>query len=148
MRSTQSLVPYGATLVTAFVLVAAVILSPDFARADEARFPDSKCSCPVAKDKPSKPKFAELRPNLDPRDEIAALEGVQFALSRIADGSTYVWHRRGGQISGIVRPTSSFRDGSGSVCRRLVVVLTSGRHTSKAEGVACRQADRSWVLQG
>ena len=40
-----------------------------------------------------KPKFAGLQGPLDESDEIAALQSVQYALSEVADGSSYIWHR-------------------------------------------------------
>lgn len=82
------------------------------------------------------------------QDEIAALESVQLALSQVADGSTYVWHRGNGLLSGIVRPTSSFKDVDGQVCRHIVVALTSLNTTRQIESIACRTSDGIWQLDG
>ena len=85
---------------------------------------------------------------LDESDEIAALESVQFALSEVADGSSYVWHRSNGRLSGIVKPMSSFKDTHGSVCRHVLVVFNSTDLTKKTEAVACRLATGVWQLEG
>jgi surface antigen len=87
-------------------------------------------------------------PSLDARDEMAALEAVHLALSEIGDGASYVWHQRDGRLSGIISPTSSFKDPKGRVCRHIVMSLTAGRSTARTEGIACRLADRSWRLEG
>lgn len=107
------------------------------------------CTCPQQKEKLwHRPKFAELRAQLDEADEVAALESVQLALSEVGDGSTYVWHRFHGRLSGIVQPTSSFKDASGAICRHIVVMLSAGTDTKKTEGIACRLADGRWQLEG
>jgi hypothetical protein len=175
MRSESSLVAVAATAVAAVGLVAAVYLTPDLAHAADATTrasttergpaspdkaaprstaPDGKsgaaCTCPPANKEKlwHRPKFAELRSFLDEADETAALESVQLALSEVGDGSTYVWHRHNGRLSGIVQPTASFKNAGGSVCRHIVVMLTSGPDTKKTEGIACRLADGRWQLEG
>ncbi|MFN3867646.1 MAG: RT0821/Lpp0805 family surface protein [Hyphomicrobiaceae bacterium] len=109
------------------------------------------CTCPETFDKSKiwpKPKFAELRRPLDQSDEIAALESVQLALAEVGDGSSYVWHRYHGQLSGVVTPTASFRDRDGNICRHVIVVLSAGTRSKRSEGVACRLSDGRWQLQG
>ncbi len=113
-----------------------------------------QCSDPATKERSSgRPKFAELPPvaqraALDETDEIAALESVQFALSEVGDGASYVWHRNNGRLSGMVQPVASFRDQQGQICRHMVMILTAGTHSKKAEGVACRLPSGQWKLEG
>jgi surface antigen len=95
-----------------------------------------------------RPKFADHSQGLDNGDEVAALEAIRVALTEVGDGSSYVWHRGNGRLSGVVHPTSSFRDVSGRVCRHIVVVLTTGARSGRVEGVACRLSDGSWQLDG
>lgn len=95
-----------------------------------------------------KPALADLKSALDDNDAIAALEAVQLALTEVGDGATYVWHRRNGRLSGAIQPTSSFKDAAGQVCRHIVVAMTSGNYSRKAEGIACRRGDGVWVLEG
>lgn len=90
----------------------------------------------------------EVRPRLDERDEAAALEAVQVALSEVGDGSTYVWHRYGGRLSGLVQPTQSFKDMRGRICRHLIVTLSDTSRQSRVEGIACRLDDGIWQLEG
>jgi len=95
-----------------------------------------------------RPKYADAMPPLDTSDEAATLEAVHLALTELGDGASYVWHRRGGRLSGVINPTTSFKDPNGRVCRHIVMTLSAGPHTARTEGVACRLADRSWRLEG
>jgi surface antigen len=159
MRETLPFTSLAAGGLTAFALVATIFLSTDGARAIEpantAAEPQApSCNCPGSSNRRQKPKFAELRaaPDdgspLDSGDEIAALSSVQHALSATADGATYVWHRNNGRISGLVRPTSSFKNVEGGICRHVIVMMTTGEKTRKTEGVACRQDNGVWNLEG
>ena len=93
-------------------------------------------------------RHTEAAAQFDQSDEIAALTSLQYALTEVADGSTYVWHRKNGRLSGMVMPTRSFKDARGDVCRHIVVVLNSAEKTTKTEGVACRLSNRIWKLDG
>ncbi|NOT70180.1 MAG: hypothetical protein HOP09_02530 [Hyphomicrobium sp.] len=151
MRPEQSIFPLAAGGVTAFTLAAAVFVSTEFAAAAEATpsGPSASCSCPNSgSQKSSKPKLAELTLPLDESDEIAALESVQFALTEVADGSSYVWHRSHGRLSGVIKPMNSFKDASGSVCRHVLVVFNSSDATKKTEAIACRLPTGVWQLDG
>lgn len=158
MRSDQSMFSVMATAVTGFVFAGLILLSPDIARAADAdagkagqKSGGATCTCPDSSQKQPlflKPKFADLKANLDETDEIAALENVQLALNEVGDGSTYVWHRQHGRLSGVVQPTASFKDVAGKVCRHVVVMLSSGPYTKKAEGIACRLDNGQWQLEG
>jgi surface antigen len=159
MRESFSFVPLAAGGLTAFALVAAIFLSSELAMAGEpasaAKPPrTAPCTCPGASNRPQKPKYAELKSSiddgqpLDSADEVAALSSVQHALSSVADGSTYVWHRHNGRLSGLVKATSSFKNTEGAICRHIIVMLTTGPKTRKAEGVACRGQNGVWSLEG
>lgn len=169
MSNSSPFVAVAASAITAFCLVAAIVLSPDFALAGSpapastgapssqppadppaaGRSGGVQCGCPPSKDKLwSRPKFADYRLVLDEADHIAALESVQIALTELGDGASYVWHRQHGRLSGIVQPTASFKDTDGNVCRHVVVMLTAGTDTKKTEGVACRLPDGRWQLEG
>jgi surface antigen len=164
MRESFPLVSLVAGGLTAFCLVATVFLSPGDALAADPSTPATglsgeeaaapPCSCPGTSSRRQKPKYADLktapddgRP-LDAGDEMAALSSVQHALSATADGATYIWHRNNGRLSGLVKPTSSFKNVNGSICRHVVVMMTTGNKTRKAEGVACRDANGVWTLEG
>ena len=113
----------------------------------------STCTCPNPGPNPSKPpvvspKFAETNAHLDENDEIAALEAIRVALTEVGDGGTYVWYRQHGRLSGIVQPTSSFKDPAGRVCRHILLIMTVGTATGRAEGIACRLGDGRWQLDG
>lgn len=150
-----------ATAVTAllFVAMSASFSSPAIANDNKTKKNDERaqCTCPESGNSNkmwSRPKFAELKSGLAPTarldisDEIAALETLQLALSEVGDGSTYVWHRHHGRLSGVIQPTTSFKTSKGQVCRHLIIVLTSGARSEKKEGIACRLATGQWQLQG
>jgi surface antigen len=110
-----------------------------------------QCMCPDANKGPSfwaKPKYATAAELLDENDEIAALEAIRVALTEVGDGGTYIWHRTHGRLSGIVQPTASFKDSGGRVCRHILLIMTVGTATGRAEGIACRLADGRWQLDG
>jgi surface antigen len=94
------------------------------------------------------PPYAGARAGLDESDEIAALEAIRIALTEVGDGSTYVWRRQYGRLSGIVQPTISFKNASGRVCRHILLIMTVGTATGRAEGIACRLPDGRWQLEG
>ncbi len=137
-----SLVSLAAVVTTAFVLVGQILLGSPWAIAEDTHW--------ETRVNPS-PATTELVPvpaKLDDRDEIAALERIQYALSEIGDGGTYVWRRWHGRLGGIVQPTTSFKDDSGKVCRHLVVLLTTAKRTKRMEGIACRLQSGRWQLEG
>lgn len=149
MRPVPALETFVLAAATAVLLVALVFLSGNPAYADDRRNEGATCTCPDTGRKAARPKFAEFdRRTLDEQDEIAALESIQVGLSRMDDGNPFVWKRANGRLSGIVRPTTSFRNARGSLCRHVVVLLTTGYKTSTTEGIACRSANRRWVLEG
>jgi hypothetical protein len=92
--------------------------------------------------------LAEHKVVPDENDEIAALEAIRIALTEVGDGNTFAWHRRHGRLSGLVQPTTSFKDSAGRVCRHILLIMTAGDHVGKAEGVACRGGDGRWQLGG
>jgi hypothetical protein len=134
------------------VTIIASALAPAIVSAQGAEpLASAPCTCPNPSkpaDPGAKPKFAEATAHLDENDEIAALEAIRVALSEVGDGSTYVWHRKHGRLSGIVQPTASFKDPIGRVCRHIVLIMTVGTATGRAEGIACRLPNGRWQLDG
>lgn len=151
MSSSVSLSSLACTVAAAVVLVGLVVLSPASVIAQEAKPGASGCSCPDNGGPPPKaqrPKFADVRPDLAASSEIAVLEAVHLALTEVGDGSSYVWHRKDGQLSGVIEPTSSFRDRTGKICRHIVMTLSASNRTKRTEGIACRLATGGWQLEG
>jgi len=126
-----------------------ILVSANFAHAGEKAVAEASCRCPkTANDSAAtKSKFIETKILLDQNDEFAALESVQLALTEVADGSSYIWHRSHGRLSGIVKPISSFKDTRGAVCRHAVVVLSGIDQTKRTEIVACRLPTGIWQLE-
>jgi surface antigen len=146
MSDNASLFPIAAAGLTAFALVATLFFAPEFAHAGETAAPAADCLCLKGTNSDLKPSAIE-KPLLNESDEIAALESVQLALTEIADGSSYIWHRNHGRLSGVVKPVSSFKDVNGAVCRYAVVVLSSIDVTKRTEIVACRLPTGIWQLE-
>ena len=99
---------------------------------------------------PNKEATAKLRAPFRLRfgfaDERAALQALQFALNEVGDGSTFVWHRKKGVLSGKIKPTAAFIDDDDRLCRHLVFSLIAGDQSSTIEGIACRTEDGFWKL--
>jgi surface antigen len=162
MRS-MHLLPWHPLVGLAAVL-AAIALLPPAARAESLEVrgsgtgqtaqtapPATSCPPPSTLDvarTPDELKTLDIRPVFDDRDEVAALEAVQLALTEVGDGSTYVWYRHGGRLSGLVQPTQSFRDAFGRVCRHIVVTLNDASRSKRTESIACRMSDGGWELDG
>ena len=142
--------------VGAVAILMASTLFPKLAGAQDVKPAEpAPCTCPHPDANPSKPpsfwakpKYAEAYALLDENDEIAALEAIRVALTEVGDGGTYVWRRNHGRLSGIVQPTASFKDPGGRVCRHIVLTMTVGTATGRAEGIACRLVDGRWQLDG
>lgn len=153
MSSETTMTSLVLTTMTAFILVASIFLSSDAAFADQPVADTAAKTCPQTGNQLwPKPSFADLGPDMSLRlgkgDHIAALESVQLALSEVGDGSTYIWHRHHGKLSGAIRPTQSFKSASGQVCRHIEVTLVSGSLRSKTQTIGCRLKSGIWQLDG
>ena len=147
MSTNASLFPIAAAGATAFALVAAIFVSADIVWADEPAGNQATIGCLCPNSGGGSSKLTGLKLELDQNDELAALESVQFALTEVADGSSYFWRRSHGRLSGLVKPLSSFKDTHGDVCRHAVVVLSGTESTKRTEIVACRLATGIWRLE-
>jgi surface antigen len=152
MRCSPSFAALAAAVAATLSVVAAPFLSVGGAMAAETKHGSAACTCADKDKQPGKPgcisNFPDLKATLNGKDEVAALEALQLALTEAADGATVVWRRQHGRLSGLVQPTSSFKDESNRVCRHIVMTLTSGGYSRKVEGIACRQGDGVWSLEG
>ncbi len=92
--------------------------------------------------------FHGPRGDMKAGDELALLQAIDIALTQAGDGATYVWKRDHGRLTGSIRMTCTFRDGTGRICRHLEMKLTAGALRRGTEGIACRAADGAWVLEG
>src|SRR5262245_27643991 len=157
MSSHPSLVTLTAVVTSALVFAGHIMLGPTTAFGGE-QWETSVAAEPESQAFPDVPGTAvipgttvdipALPYTLDEKDQIAALERIQYALSEVSDGKTYVWRRWHGRLSGLVQPTASFKDSSGKVCRHLIVLMTTGNATTKQEGIACRLPSGRWQLDG
>lgn len=101
---------------------------------------------PPAPEKNPIRRLAELRSKLDSRDHAVAMRALHLALSRVPDGGTFIWQKKGHALKGVIKPTKAFRDAQGRVCRHVIYALALGRYTRQIEGIACRSEDGSWQL--
>ncbi|MFT5508600.1 MAG: hypothetical protein ACI89J_001676 [Hyphomicrobiaceae bacterium] len=81
-------------------------------------------------------------------DEIATLHAIHTALSSVGDGGAFVWQRGNGLLTGLIRPTTSFKSNNGEICRHIIIRLNSKLYTREAEGIACRDTTGAWSLSG
>jgi surface antigen len=154
MRVPASFATFGAGVGVALLACGLVPLEASAQTKEPAERAPCTCPGPSNPSKPpgvsAKPKFADASATafLDENDEIAALEAIRVALTEVGDGGSYVWRRTHGRLSGVVQPTASFKDPAGRVCRHIVLTMSIGMATAKAEGIACRLADGRWQLDG
>ena len=131
-----------------FVYVSAVTTGPTHAAEPGAPFVAKRQYPSFTSRLTRKPVYLTPRDTLTRYDRLAALEAVQIALSEVGDGDSYVWRRHHGRLNGVIQPTKSYKDGSGRVCRHVIVLLNSGNYSRKREGIACRHNDGIWSLDG
>jgi hypothetical protein len=132
MRSRAKAGMLAASIAASMLLGALIVLAPEHLQAQEPKIPAS----------------AAPRLSLDVRDELSTFEAINTALTEVEDSAIYVWHSDSGRIGGIVELTSSFRDRRGFICRHLVLTLSSGEHSRRTEGIACRDKAGLWSLDG
>lgn len=94
------------------------------------------------------PDSPDFKAGPEAGDEIATLEAIESALTQASDGATYVWRRGNGRLAGAIRMTKTFRDADGRICRHLEMSMRAGTYTRKTEGIACREPDGVWTLEG
>ena len=138
----SSILTLFAVPLSAIVFVCCILLSSSGARAEDRQLAVASGTCEVTDEIAPSPR------RLDERDKIALLERIQYALSAIGDGSTYVWRRWHGALSATVQPTASFKDDGGQICRHVVILLSNGKRSKKTEGIACRLPNGRWQLDG
>ena len=143
----------GAAIALVSSLFVAAAFYSETALAEEAITPAPKLEQPAAKKADNFPWSAMIHRStpakrLNAHDQRAALQAIHFALREVADGSIFVWRRPKGNLNGRVKPTSSFRDAKGSICRHLEFTITHGKRTKQIESIACRKIDGSWTLSG
>ena len=137
MSRSPALTTLAATVLTGFTMSAAILLGAEPVLAGEA--------VDIAE---IQLRQADLKASLGEADELATLEALQLTLTEVGDGSSYVWYRAHGRLSGVFQPTASFKDAGGRVCRHLEMMLTSGTTSRKTEGIACRERSGVWSLEG
>jgi hypothetical protein len=146
MRSEECFAVHAATAFAALAAALFVALAPSIVLAEQAQTLQ-----PVARPAPdvrAPQAYPDFRASLDDVDEMATLDAIHVALSQVGDGGSYVWHRNHGRLSGVFQPTQSFKDSAGTVCRHLVVTLSSGAAVRRTEGIACRLSTGRWQLAG
>jgi surface antigen len=97
---------------------------------------------------PPKPTLAELRARLDESDRALAVKALGLALNELGDGATLVWRRPERSLVGKIKPTAAFRDDEGRICRHVNYGITLGDYAKQVDGIACREIDGEWSLEG
>lgn len=162
MRSSPCLArPLSTVLVSAILLAGLTALQAPAALAGQASSAEQLPPLPQQKPSFRKPKsqrflapalrqHLQMRPSswLGQDDELATLHAIHTALSTVGDGGAYVWQRGNGLLDGLIRPTTSFKDRTGNVCRHVIIRLNSRRYSREIEGIACRNVVGAWTLSG
>ena len=135
----------------AIFLFATVLVGADHALAQSARsIQPAIGSVPGVEDlaRLRPPIMPEIKSILEPGDDIAALQAIDVALTQASDGATYVWRHGNGRLNGAVHMTRTFRDADGRICRHLQMTLAAGTYSRQREGIACRDRDGRWAIEG
>lgn len=150
MRLTVLAASVIAAAATAVATISIFVPAPVAAGGGAARQADAPAIGQAAKAGPQglDHDFGIARPILERADEIAVLEAVQIALSEVGDGAAYVWHAKNGRVSGVIRPTAAFRNPDGRICRNMLLAISAGSYSREREGIACREIDGVWHLEG
>lgn len=150
--SDRSIISLAASAFAAVFLFATTFIISDGPRAEPKADPEAAASEPGWQPpRPRSPMPLEhpaIQPQIEPGDDVAALEAVDVALTQASDGATYVWRRGNGRLVGAVRPTKTFRDADQRMCRHIEVQLRLGTFLRRTEGIACRGSDGVWTLEG
>ncbi len=77
-----------------------------------------------------------------------AFKAMQIALKTVADGATYTWRHSKTKLSGLIHPTTTYRNGSGQLCRHIQITLKYKTTYRNSDVLACRNNQNKWVLKG
>ncbi len=80
------------------------------------------------------------------KDAAATLEAIDTALRSVRDGGSFVFHRNRGALTGIIKPTRTFRAHDGRLCRDIEVELNAQHRARRVVGTACLDAQDTWRL--
>lgn len=72
----------------------------------------------------------------------------QKALEQGQPGQTFPWSNPQSGVSGTVTPSGYYQNAQGKYCREYTQTITVGGRVEEGYGVACRQPDGSWQIQG
>lgn len=79
-------------------------------------------------------------------DAIATFGAIDYALDKVSDGFTYVWHRAHGRLSALITLHGTFVSAQAETCRKLRIELVSTKRTHAVSGIACREKTGIWRL--
>jgi surface antigen len=86
--------------------------------------------------------------SLDRADMAYYNRASQNALETMPAGQTLPWSNPQSGVRGTVTPSSYYQTDNGNYCREYTQTITVGGRTEEGYGVACRQPDGSWKIQG
>jgi surface antigen len=79
--------------------------------------------------------------SLDRADRLAMEHATQQTLERVPSGRTATWRNTETGHSGTIKPTRSFSQAGGQLCREYQQTILVGGQMQEAYGTACRQPD-------
>ena len=77
-----------------------------------------------------------------------ALRAIEIALTRVADGGAYRWRYKRSRLEGKVKPTTTYKNAAGQLCRHIHYSLKNGSYQKKSQALACRNTVGNWVIKG
>ena len=75
------------------------------------------------------------------------LTAIQYALKQVADGSSYLWHHKKSRLKGRIKPTVTYLNKSGQLCRHIYISLSYITAHKTSQALACRNNSGQWSLK-
>ncbi len=100
-----------------------------------------------AKQSPLKGDLALLGQNKLQNNRLTQ-KAIQHALKKVADGSAYQWHHKKYRLMGHVKPTTTYFNARGQLCRHIQFSLYAGSIKRKSQALACRNEAGLWIVKG
>jgi len=86
--------------------------------------------------------------SMDQTDMMYYNQTSQQALETGRPGQSFPWQNPQTGVGGAVTPSTYFQNSSGQYCREYTQNISIGGRMEEGHGIACRQPDGSWRIQG
>lgn len=85
---------------------------------------------------------------MDQQDMVFYNQTSQKALEVGQPGQSFPWNNPQSNVSGMVTPSGYFQNSTGQYCREYTQSINVSGRMETGHGIACRQPDGAWKIQG